>query len=173
METYFSSDFNLDPTETITHIEFLNDGQCCITTSNNNQFILVNKSDAYTSNYDDTLNTNYLKDEIKSISIVDNVENKILDYIYEKDKYFIQDTGSYIYSLIDDKIYEFSQSIIQEMLKDNYILPYGKTEDDVISEIISFIDMSIIYEAIDEILNAPITMEEKLAEVGMSIKDFI
>ena len=117
--------------------------------------------------------TNYLKDEIKSISIVDNVENKILDYIYEKDKYFIQDTGSYIYSLIDDKIYEFSQSIIQEMLKDNYTLPYGKTEDDVISEIISFIDMSIIYEAIDEILNAPITMEEKLAEVGMSIKDFI
>ena len=35
------------------------------------------------------------------------------------------------------------------------------------------IDIYCINEIIDDILNAPVTMEEKLADVGMSIKDFL
>ena len=35
------------------------------------------------------------------------------------------------------------------------------------------IDIYCIDEIIDDILNAPVTMEEKLADVGMSIKDFL
>jgi hypothetical protein len=42
-----------------------------------------------------------------------------------------------------------------------------------VDAIIQEIDVDSLYDLVEDILHAPITMEEKLAEVGMSIRDFL
>ena len=109
---------------------------------------------------------------VEKTNLIQEVESKLADYIYEIDRDFIMDAGSSVYEIIYSRAYDIAESVLTKGLEDDYSL-LERDEDDVVEEIISFIDFESLYEIIDEVLNAPRTMEEKLAEVGMSIYDFI
>ena len=105
--------------------------------------------------------------------VLDSIEDEIEDFIYNNfDRYYIQEVGECIYSVLTEKAYEITEKVITE--QENYDLP---SEQKMIEEIIEVaynaINFTNMYEIIDDILNQPITMEEKLAEVGMSYKDFL
>lgn len=94
-------------------------------------------------------------------------------YILEHyDRTDIQEMGSSIYQEISEKVYQY--------IRDTVINEYDFSDEewdimyDAIADLVyERVDFSYIWEAIDEVLDAPVTFEEKLAEVGMSIKDFL
>lgn len=95
------------------------------------------------------------------------------DYILSNyNKADIQDMGSSIYQEVSEKVYQY--------VRDTIINEYDFTEDDwdmmydALADIVyERIDFTHVWEAIDEVLNAPVTFEEKLAEIGMSVRDFL
>ena len=99
------------------------------------------------------------------------IEDKMEEYIStEFDKYYIVDMGHYIYQIIQEKAYDIASEVV-ESEKEEYC--YTPDEETIIDAIIDNIDFESLYELMDDILNAPSTMEEKLAEVGMSYADFL
>lgn len=111
--------------------------------------------------------------ELESRNVIDEVENLLKDYVLEHfDRYDIQEIGSCIYSVADEKAYDLLCEYIDKLHEE-----YNPEEDydvnDYAEKYYEDIDIYCIDEIIDDILNAPITMEEKLADVGMSIKDFL
>lgn len=56
-----------------------------------------------------------------------------------------------------------------DFIKDDWEMMY----DALIDVIFERINFSNVWSAIDDILNAPVTMEEKLRDIGMSEKDFL
>ena len=114
--------------------------------------------------------------ELESKDIVDEVENLLKDYVLEHfNRYDIQEIGSCIYNIADEKAYDLLCNYINE-LHENYYFDEEYEEYDVNNYAEKYygdIDIYCIDEIIDDILNVPVTMEEKLADVGMSIKDFL
>ena len=114
--------------------------------------------------------------ELESRNIIDEVENLLKDYVLEHfNRYDIQEIGSCIYNIADEKAYDLLCNYINE-LHENYYFDEEYEEYDVNNYAEKYygdIDIYCIDEIIDDILNAPVTMEEKLADVGMSIKDFL
>ena len=114
--------------------------------------------------------------ELESRNIIDEVENLLKDYVLEHfNRYDIQEMGSCIYNIADEKAYDLLCNYINE-LHENYYFDEEYEEYDVDNYAEKYyedIDIYCIDEIIDDILNAPVTMEEKLADVGMSIKDFL
>lgn len=105
------------------------------------------------------------------------VEEKLEEYILEEyiqgnfDKDYIQECGSYIYQKIQDQAYDFAYKVIEEAEKDCYM--NAVDEDSLVEHIMDNIDFNSLYDLIENISQAPITMEEKLSEIGMSNKDFL
>lgn len=114
-----------------------------------------------------------LNKRVISKKLVPETEERTEEYIKDNcDRYMIDEYGaSYIYQIIQEKAYEFASEIIEEA-KEDYIINEGE-EDSFIDSIIEEVDFDSLYELIDDIQQAPITMEDKLAEVGMSIRDFL
>ena len=111
--------------------------------------------------------------ELESKDIVDEVENLLKDYILEHfNRYDIQEIGSYIYNIADEKAYDLLCNYIDKLHED-YDFEEEYDVDNYAKKYYGDIDIYCINEIIDDILNAPVTMEEKLADVGMSIKDFL
>ena len=111
--------------------------------------------------------------ELESRNIIDEVENLLKDYVLEHfNKYDIQEMGSCIYNVADEKAYDLLCNYIDE-LHENYYFDEEYDVDNYAEKYYGDIDIYCIDEIIDDILNAPVTMEEKLADVGMSIKDFL
>lgn len=111
--------------------------------------------------------------ELESKDIVDEVENLLKDYVLEHfNRYDIQEIGSYIYNIADEKAYDLLCNYIDKLHED-YDFEEEYDVDNYAKKYYGNIDIYCINEIIDDILNAPITMEEKLADVGMSIKDFL
>ena len=111
--------------------------------------------------------------ELESKDIVDEVENLLKDYVLEHfNKYDIQEIGSYIYNVADEKAYDLLCNYIDKLHED-YDFEEEYDVDNYAKKYYGDIDIYCINEIIDDILNAPVTMEEKLADVGMSIKDFL
>lgn len=111
--------------------------------------------------------------ELESKDIVDEVENLLKDYVLEHfNRYDIQEIGSYIYNVADEKAYDLLCNYIDELHED-YDFKEEYDVDNYAKKYYGDIDIYCINEIIDDILNAPVTMEEKLADVGMSIKDFL
>ena len=111
--------------------------------------------------------------ELESKDIVDEVENLLKDYILEHfNRYDIQEIGSYIYNIADEKAYDLLCNYIDKLHED-YNFEEEYDVDNYAKKYYGDIDIYCINEIIDDILNAPVTMEEKLADVGMSIKDFL
>ena len=115
-----------------------------------------------------------LLDELTHDNVVEkmmkSVEEAIEKYIYNTfDKYHIKECDSYIYSILTEKIYEIISDII--INQDEYITIVN--QDELIDIVFNEVDLNYFYDMIDDILNQPITMEEKMADVGMSYKDFL
>ena len=115
--------------------------------------------------------------ELESRNIIDEVENLLKDYVLEHfNRYDIQEMGSCIYNVVDEKAYDLLCNYINELHENYYFDEEYDEEYDVDNYAEKYyrdIDIYCIDEIIDDILNAPVTMEEKLADVGMSIKDFL
>ena len=111
--------------------------------------------------------------ELESKDIIDEVENLLKDYVLEHfNRYDIQEIGSYIYNVADEKAYDLLCNYIDKLHED-YDFEEEYDVDNYAKKYYGDIDIYCINEIIDDILNAPVTMEEKLADVGMSIKDFL
>lgn len=113
-------------------------------------------------------------DELTKDNVVEKmmkyVEEAIEKYIYDTfDRYYIQEYGSYVYSMLTEKAYEITGDIITN--QDEYVIICDK--DKLIDVLFEAIDLNYFYGIIDNIPNQPITMEEKMADVGMSYKDFL
>ena len=112
--------------------------------------------------------------ELESRNIIDEVENLLKDYVLEHfNRYDIQEMGSCIYNIADEKAYDLLCNYIDELHKNYYFDEEEYDVDNYAEKYYGDIDIYCIDEIIDDILNAPVTMEEKLADVGMSIKDFL
>lgn len=97
-------------------------------------------------------------------------EERMEEYIQDNyDRNTIQDYGHHIYQIIQEKTCNIVSDIV-DMLEEEYVIP---DKDAIIEIIIDEIDFNSLYEIADSILDAPISFEDRLAEVGMSIKDFI
>lgn len=100
--------------------------------------------------------------------LVSTIEERIEEYIQRDfDRYYIAELGNYVYQFIQEKVYDIAVEVIEEAEKE-YIIP-----DSFVDDIMKDIDFESLYDLVEDILHAPITMEEKLAEVGMSMKDFL
>lgn len=116
----------------------------------------------------------YYPDELTKDNVVEKmmkyVEEAIEKYIYDTfDRYYIKEHGPYVYSMLTEKAYEITEDIITN--QDEYIIVCNESE--LIDVLFEAIDLNYFYEIIDDIPNQPITMEEKMADVGMSYKDFL
>ncbi len=102
---------------------------------------------------------------------VSQVEERLEEFLLDNyDRYEIVEYGHYIYDVIQEKAYEIASEII-EKLKDE--VSFNDTDEIIIEAMLAEVDFESLYDVVDDILNAPITMEEKLAEVGMSYRDFL
>ena len=112
--------------------------------------------------------------ELESRNIIDEVENLLKDYVLEHfNKYDIQEMGSCIYNVADEKAYDLLCNYIDELHENYYFDEEYYDVNNYAEKYYGDIDIYCIDEIIDDILNASVTMEEKLADVGMSIKDFL
>ena len=112
--------------------------------------------------------------ELESRNIIDEVENLLKDYVSEHfNRYDIQEMGSCIYNVVDEKAYDLLCNYIDELHENYYFDEEEYDVDNYAEKYYEDIDIYCIDEIIDDILNTPVTMEEKLADVGMSIKDFL
>lgn len=116
----------------------------------------------------------YYPDELTKDNVVEKmmkyVEEAIEKYIYDTfDRYYIKEHGPYVYSMLTEKAYDIVEDIITN--QDEYMIVCNESE--LIDVLFEAIDLNYFYEIIDDIPNQPITMEEKMADAGMSYKDFL
>lgn len=116
----------------------------------------------------------YYPDELTKDNVVEKmmkyVEEAIEKYIYDTfDRYYIKEHGPYVYSTLTEKAYDIVEDIITN--QDEYMIVCNESE--LIDVLFEAIDLNYFYEIIDDIPNQPITMEEKMADAGMSYKDFL
>ena len=103
-------------------------------------------------------------------TLVSAIENELEEYIYDNfDRYELIEYGSYIYSVIQEKAYEFIGKAIDK-IKEDYDI---EDEDKYADGLFEAIDFDSLYDVVDDVINAPMTTEEKLAEIGMSYRDFL
>lgn len=101
--------------------------------------------------------------------LVDKVQERVIEYIQEHyDKYDVQEHQSYMYQIITDKSYDIIIALLDEDYEVN-----DNDFDSIVEQIQGELDFAEFYEVVDDILHTAMTMEEKLAEVGMSYQDFI
>lgn len=116
----------------------------------------------------------YYPDELTKDNVVEKmmkyVEEAIEKYIYDTfDRHYIKEHGPYVYSMLTEKAYDIVEDIITN--QDEYMIVCNESE--LIDVLFEAIDLNYFYEIIDDIPNQPITMEEKMADAGMSYKDFL
>ena len=108
---------------------------------------------------------------IPNSNLISLVEERIEEHILDNyDKQELKESGHYIYQIVQEKAYELASEALKEA-EEEWIVP--SETDELIEAILKEIDFDSIYDTIDNILDAPITMEDKLSEVGMSIRDFL
>lgn len=101
--------------------------------------------------------------------LVDKAQERVIEYIQEHyDKYDVQEHQSYMYQIITDKSYDIIIALLDEDYEVN-----DNDFDSIVEQIQGELNFAEFYEVVDDILHTAMTMEEKLAEVGMSYRDFI
>lgn len=164
-----------EPMDEITITRMRNDLIQITSTSSSSSYTTINY---YYGNGDTiesfVIDEGYYQDELTKDNVVEKmmkyVEEAIEKYIYDTfDRYYIKEHGSYVYSMLTEKAYEITEDIITN--QDEYMIVCNESE--LIDVLFEAIDLNYFYEIIDDIPNQPITMEEKMADVGMSYKDFL
>lgn len=111
-----------------------------------------------------------LPQSVSKTKLVPTTEERLEGYIQDNyDRYIVHEYGSYIYQMIQEKAYDIASEVVEEAKEDYDI----RDEEAVIDAILEEVDFDSLYDLVEDILHAPITMEERLAEVGMSIRDFL
>lgn len=101
--------------------------------------------------------------------LVDKAQERVIEYIQDHyDKYDIQEYQEYMYQIITDKSYD----IIIALLDEDYYIE-DEDFDFIVEQVQGELDFAEFYEVVDDILHTAMTTEEKLAEVGMSYRDFL
>jgi len=107
---------------------------------------------------------------ISKTNLISISEERLIEYIEMNfSREYIRESGSYIYQVIHEKAYELIVKTLDDH-KDDYL--YEDT-DALAEAIFEQMDFEYVYDIIDNILEQPVTMEEKLADIGMSQKDFL
>lgn len=124
----------------------------------------------------DTLIENFFhKDDSTNLtnSIAEDAEDYGIEYILNHyDKQSIEDIGDGIYQKVSEKIYEYIKSVIYDMYKDS-LYDVDSICDEISDIVYERVNLNRVWESIDHILDAPVTIEDKLNEVGMSSADFL
>lgn len=109
------------------------------------------------------------EETLSKTGIVKCIEEKVEDYILSHfDKWYIKEQGTYIYQIIEDIVSSTIQDVIEKDLSYD-----EKDEEKIFDMLYSTIDFEYFYELVEDISKAPVTMQEKLADLGMSEKDFL
>ena len=109
-------------------------------------------------------------ENIARTRLVLETEEMIEAYILNDfDKYYIIEMGAYVYQVIQEKAYDIASIVVNNAKKDYDI----QDEESIIEAIFNEINFDALYDLVDDIFYAPKTTEEKLAEIGMSYKDFL
>lgn len=109
-------------------------------------------------------------EEISKTNLVSTVEEAVEEYIQDNyDSSTVEDYGHYLYEAIQEKAYEFASNAV-EQIKEEYII---SDEEAIVDAIIDEIGFDSLYEMAESVSDVPMSFEDHLAEVGMSIRDFI
>lgn len=110
---------------------------------------------------------------VSKTDLSQKTEERLLNFVRELDVDFIEDMWDSMENYLHDKAYDIAEQVLSEDLSEKYRLKKGVTEDMIVEAIVDDVDFNECYEIIHDIQNAPSTLEERLRDVGMSIKDFI
>ena len=109
-------------------------------------------------------------EEVSKTNLVSTVEEAVEEYIQDNyDSSTVEDYGYYLYEAIQEKAYEFASNAV-EQIKEEYII---NDEEAIVDAIIDEIGFDSLYEMAESVSDVPMSFEDHLAEVGMSIRDFI
>lgn len=98
-------------------------------------------------------------------SVQQDVENTLLNFVYELGTSFVQSVGNDMDSYLYNKCYDIAKHILQKALKNDYYLSADTTESDIVDAIISNIDFYSCYKIIDDTLGIPHETEKYLAVI--------
>ena len=102
--------------------------------------------------------------------LIDDVQSKTIEFIQENyDKYDIKEYKEYMYQIISEKAWDIAEKI----LKNKYTINNDCDIDDIVNKIVKELDISMFDDVLSDILNYSPRVEDKLADIGMSQKDFI
>ena len=131
------------------------------------------------------LDSNTMTIEIKKNNISEEdiynlvvyAENEAFKYAEERfTRYDIDDFGfDYVYNIIIQHIEDYLDTIIIEQYNFNNGVDEWEDMmiDGIIDTVIRKIDVDKIYDLLEELYQQPITMSEKLKDIGMSEKSFL
>lgn len=108
------------------------------------------------------------EDEITDL--IQEAEEYGYNWIYDNcGKQDIEDDGDYLATRVLDKITDW----LNEELHDSYSFEMEEMYDYVVEYVLQHINMDHVLSIVEEIMQAPSTMSEKLRDIGMSESDFI
>ena len=123
----------------------------------------------FVNSKDEILTLSKLNDNHKLGEVVSKVQTRLVEYIQENyDKYDIQDNREYMYTIIEEKAYDIGLDIVA-----NQYTTRANEIESIIDIVCKEIDYDEFDDLFDDILHYSSNIEDKLADLGMSQKDFI
>ena len=110
-------------------------------------------------------------ENISKTNLISITEERLIEYVetsFTVD--YIRESGSYIYQVIQEKAYEIAMQTLDNH-KDDY--DFNDDTDALAEAIFEHVDFDYIYDIIDNIIVQPSTIQEKMADIGMSQQDFL
>lgn len=103
----------------------------------------------------------------------EDIEKALEVYLCEMDMDVLHDIGSYIYEKIQEKAVDYTSDKLESLRKQGYIILESE-DNNAIEALIANIDFDSLYSVAEELLeHKESSMESKLADIGMSAKDFL
>ena len=103
----------------------------------------------------------------------EDIERALEVYLYEMDVDVLHDIGSYIYEKIQEKAVDYASDKLESLRKQGYIILESE-DNNAVEALIANIDFDSLYSVAEELLEyKESSMESKLADIGMSAKDFL
>lgn len=117
----------------------------------------------------DVLTISKLRDKYVLGEVSNKLQSKLIEYIQENyDKYDILWNREYMYSIIEEKSYDIGMDLIKKEYKTR-----PEEQEDIVETICKEIDYDEFDDLFEDMINYSSSIEDKLADLGMSQKDFI
>lgn len=105
--------------------------------------------------------------------IASSATEAMQDFIYDTyNKYDIQEHGTWLYQRVNEELAEWVNDFIHDYY-DFEVEGWEVMYDALMTVILQKVDYDAIYSTFDEILGSPVTMSEKLKDIGMRESDFV